>query len=223
MPTIVAIDGPSASGKSTVARRVAERLGYWHVDSGAVYRGVTWRALLEQGAPLSADKILATLPRAAPEFFADGRSVRFRMAGADPGDAIRSEQVSEAVSLVAAQPEVRAQVNEWLRGTVSFGSLVMEGRDIGTVVFPQAAHKFYLDASPEERARRRQKDLARAQAGADVDGVKASLLRRDDKDRTRRHAPLQVAAGALVIDTTNLTLDDVVAAVLTAIGGSKGT
>ena len=218
---VVAIDGPSASGKSTVARRVAEELGCLHVDSGAVYRGVTWQALREWSLPLAADSVRATALAMRVEFFSDGRSVRFRINGADPGDEVRSEVVNEWVSLVAAQPEVRARVTDLLRTTVQFGPLVMEGRDIGTVVFPDADYKFYLDASPEERARRRQQDLARSREGADVTRVLASLQRRDGLDSTRQVAPLQVAQGAVVLDTTRLDIAQVVARVLAAVRGDS--
>jgi cytidylate kinase len=203
---IIAIDGPSASGKSTVARRVAARLGRLYVDSGALYRGITWRVLEEGRDPAQAEQVLDSLRSMPIEFFVAEGAVRFLIGGYEPVAEIRSERVNERVSLVAAVCEVRAQATTWLRTMAAQGPLVMEGRDIGTVVFPDARFKFYLDASPAERARRRHAE----QEGTDVGRVMASLQTRDRRDSGRQTAPLRVAGDACTVDTTGLSIDEVV-------------
>ncbi len=219
-PFIVAIDGPAASGKSTVSRNTAALLGGVHVDSGALYRGLTWHCLETGVGCRDEDAVIRALRGLRMDFFLDGHSVRFTIDDRDPGDAIRSEAVGEQVSAVAAMPRVRAWIVERLRGMTRFGSLVMEGRDIGTVVFPETPFKFYLDADPEERARRRQKDLAAANRSASVGGVQSSLTRRDALDRGRAAAPLALAAGARKIDTTGLSIAAVVAIIVDAVRGT---
>lgn len=215
MPSrVIAIDGPSASGKSTVARKVAAGLGYFYVDSGALYRGIAWKAA-ELGADFSReDELVAAMDRITVEFFVDGGAVRYRIDGYEPKTEIRTERVSELVSVAAAVPAVRARVTQWLRDMGGAGNLVMEGRDIGTVVFPDAVAKFYLDASPEERARRRHAELTPAGETADVDRVMTSLKNRDQRDSGRKTAPLKLAADARVVDTTGLSIDRVVEEIL---------
>ena len=208
--TIIAIDGPSASGKSTVSRRVAEELDFCYVDSGALYRGLTWLCLRAKPPRLNQGDILPVLEQVRTEFFLDGRAVRFTLDGMDPWPALRSEAVVEHVSAVAAIPEVRAWAVERLRGMTMFGDLVMEGRDIGSVVFPETPFKFYLDADEAERARRRLLEID----AADFSLVKSSIERRDRLDSSRKAAPLRVAEGALVIDTTGLDVDGVVRKIL---------
>jgi cytidylate kinase len=206
----VAIDGPSASGKSTVARRVAHELRFAYVDSGALYRGMTWKALRD-GLDLGRPEALAELTtRIKLEFFLRQGAVFFAIDGDEPGDQLRSEPVRERVSDVAAVPEVRAFLVRHLRNTTRFGHVVMEGRDIGTVVFPDSPYKFYLDADPAERARRRHRELAQRESDSDVDKVLKSLSRRDMKDATRKTAPLQIALGAHVIDSTTMNIEQVV-------------
>jgi cytidylate kinase len=208
---VIAVDGPAASGKSTVARRLAAQLGYRYVDSGALYRGIAWK-VLEQGRDTSSPAdVLSVLRTMAVEFFVADEAVRYRIDGYEPRTEIRSEQVSGAVSAVAAMPEVRETVTQWLRDMIRFGNLVMEGRDIGTVVFPAADAKFYLDASPEERARRRHAELHPSGETPGVDRVMSSLQTRDRKDSGRKTAPLRIAEDARVVDTTGLTIDQVVA------------
>lgn len=208
--TVVAIDGPAASGKSTVSRNVARELGYFYVDSGAMYRGITWKALRE-GVDFDAPEALAELAvRLDVQFQPVDGVVRFAIDGEDPWDQLRSEPVRERVSDVASVPEVRAFIVRMLRLTVRFGDLVMEGRDIGTVVFPETPFKFYLDADPDERARRRFRELAESEGSASVEQVRNSLVRRDLKDASRKTAPLQIALGARVIDSTAMGVDDVV-------------
>jgi cytidylate kinase len=143
--------------------------------------------------------------------------VLFTIDGERPGDQLRSEPVRERVADIAAIPEVRAHLVRLLRDTARFGNIVMEGRDIGTVVFPDSPYKFYLDANPEERARRRFEEIARKEQISDVGQVLNSLARRDHKDSTRKTAPLQIALGAHVIDSTALSVEDVVSRVVTHI------
>lgn len=211
---VIAIDGPSASGKSTVARKVAARLGRIYVDSGALYRSIAWKAMATGCDTGDSVAVVAALGMMKVECDVAGNAVRYRIDGYEPAAEIRTEQVSGHVSLVAAVPEVRAAVTDWLRGMTRFGALVMEGRDIGTVVFPDAQAKFYLDASPEERARRRSAELVAPGGSADVSRVKHSLEARDSRDRGRKTAPLKVAGDACVIDTTGLGIDDVVEEIL---------
>ena len=205
----VAIDGPSASGKSTVSREVARALGFVYVDSGSLYRGITWKALQEGVSCRDRDAVLAMVAQMRIEFFLDERVVRFRIDDVDPGQDIRAQGVVNNVSDVAAIPEVRQFINRHLRGMSAFGPLVMEGRDIGSVVFPDSPHKYYLDADPEERARRRHRELVGVSEAGGVDDVLDSLRRRDHKDTTRQTAPLQIALGAKVINTTSLSIEEV--------------
>ena len=211
---VIAIDGPSASGKSTVARKVAAGVGSLYVDSGALYRGIAWKAAELGCDPAKPEEAVAALERMTVEFFVEAGAVRYRIDGYEPRAEIRTERVSGLVSLAAAIPAVRAKVTQWLRDMASVGNLVMEGRDIGTVVFPQADAKFYLDASPEERARRRHAELKPAGETADVDRVMDALKSRDQRDSGRKTAPLKLAADAQVIDTTGLSIDQVVDVIL---------
>ena len=215
--SVVAIDGPSASGKSTVARRVAGELGWEYVDSGALNRGVTWKSLREGVDTSRPEAVAALVPRLVWEFSEAQRAVHFTMDGEDPGLQLRSEPVREAVSDVAAVPEVRAFIVGELRRLTAFGPLVMEGRDIGSVVFPLTPLKFYLDADPLERARRRAQELAQAEGRSDVGRVLDSLARRDGKDSARPTAPLQIPLGAQVINTTALSIAQVVALIVAAV------
>lgn len=216
---VVAIDGPAASGKSTVARRVAKALGRIYVDSGALYRGVTWIALRRGVSTDDNSAVVGLALSLKPDFLVVDGCVRFSLDGEDPGAGIREQVVNDNVSRVAALPEVRALVTGWLRGMVSFGDLVMEGRDIGTAVFPDARWKFYLDASPEERARRRVAE-APGREPVDANTVSQSLLRRDAVDSGRKTAPLKKASDAKVLDTTGMAIDQVVSVVVSSVRGA---
>jgi len=213
-PQVIAIDGPSASGKSTVAREAAKALGFNYVDSGALYRGLTWKCLRDGVNLDDPECVIAAVEQVQIEFFVEDHAVRFSLDGDDPGNQVRSVAVQERVSDLAAIPEVRAIIVRRLRETTKFGSLVMEGRDIGTVVFPDTPHKFYLDADPEERARRRHQEMLKSAADTTVDTVLESLQRRDRKDATRKAAPLQIALGARVIDSTSMEVGEVAALVV---------
>lgn len=218
---VVAIDGPSASGKSTVAKRVAAALGRVYADSGSLYRGITWHALRVRVEPSDRDQVVSLLSATDMAFFVESDAVCFRIGGVRPIAELRAVSVREQVSPMAAIPEVRGFVTERLRSLTRFGPLVMEGRDIGSVVFPAARYKFYLDASAEERARRRQADLNRQNERRAVGDVLASLKRRDTRDSSRPDAPLKVADGAEIIDSTNLSVDEVVARVVTTVRQDK--
>ncbi len=205
----IAIDGPSGAGKGTVARAVATALGYRHVDSGAMYRAVGWKALARRVAPDDEDAVAAL---AAASHIEVGEP-RVTIDGEDVTRAIRTPEIDRAAAAVARLPRVRAILVERQRRLGAGGRIVMEGRDIGTVVFPTADVKIYLDAAPEERARRRAADPAHSGPTV-VAEVVTQLAARDELDRTRIASPLQAAADAIVIDTTGKPVDEVVREVL---------
>ena len=218
MAKVIAIDGPSGAGKSSVSRIVGEKLGFLHVDSGALYRIVTWQCL-ERGVDTSDPEAVA---RCAGEIeiecVPDGGRIKYLVHGEEPGDRIRTPEINAHASPVATVKEVRDRITALLRGMTQYGDLVVEGRDITTAVFPDSPARFYLTASAEARASRRQKEeVEKGIANQSAEAVKASLLARDAIDSTRKYAPLKKADGALEIDSTNLTLDQVVETVLNAL------
>jgi len=217
---VIAIDGPAASGESTVARRVAAALGRLYVDSGAVYRGVTWAALRRGLDPRDEAALERLAAELSLEVVVDGAAVRVRYDGEDPGPALRGAEVTAQVSAVAALPAVRRRVTDCLRAMARLGPLVMEGRDIGSAVFPEAACKFYLDAAPEERARRRHLESGGQAAGPGVRQEVERLRQRDALDSGRRLAPLRVAPGAVRVDTTAMSIEQVVEFILRRIPGA---
>jgi len=195
---VVAIDGPAGAGKSTVARAAARALGFTYLDSGAMYRAAAL-ALLERGGAASEVAGRADI-RLGDRVLLDGRDVT---------EEIRTPEVSEAASRIAANPSVREALLAKQRALLASGDWVAEGRDIGTVVAPDAPVKIFLTASAEERARRRAAEL-----GADVETVLRDQALRDAQDSTREHSPLLLAPGAVVLDTTGLSVDEVVAKVV---------
>ena len=211
---VIAIDGPAASGKSTAARLVSRALGYHYVDSGAMYRAVTWKAIEERVDVTDSAAVIALLHRIRIGFEIVNQEARMLIDGVYPGDAIRDPRVTEKVSIVAAIPEVRTVLVQQQRSLTGFGSLVMEGRDIGTVVFPETPHKFYLDADPEERARRRQRDLEAMRIQASQEGVSESLKKRDRLDSGRSASPLQIAPGATVVNNSKLVAEQTAGIIL---------
>ena len=213
----IAIDGPSASGKSTVSKGVAKELGFTYVDSGALYRGVTWQALRKGVDTKNPAAVIDSMYDADWDFFVQDGATVFSIDGDVPVQELREKDVRESVADVAAIPDVRKFVVENLQSLANFGSLVMEGRDIGTVVFPDSPYKFYLDADPEERAMRRYRELVAAGEDEKAHEVMESLKKRDKIDSTRKTDPLVVAPGALVIDSTSMTLEDVIRKVIDSV------
>ncbi len=200
---VIAIDGPAASGKSSVARELARRLGYVYVNSGAMYRAVTWD-VLEHGIDPNDSEEIIRLVQAAPircELI-NNRS-RVFIGQVDPGPHLRDDRVNRNVSQVSTVPQVRVILVEKLRNYARDHDLVVEGRDIGSVVFPDTPYKFYIDASPEVRSRRRA-----------AEGLRDEIAARDRADSARRSSPLIIAEDALVIDSSNLTIDGVVGEII---------
>ena len=218
MGRVIAIDGPSGAGKSSVSRLVGRRLGFLHVDSGALYRIMTWQCL-EKGVDTSNPAaVAAAAAEVEVECSAENGAVAYRVAGELPGDRIRTPEINAHASPVATVKEVRDRITAILRGLATLGDLVVEGRDITTAVFPDSPARFYLTASAEARAHRRQKEeVEKGIANQSAEAVKASLLARDAIDSTRKYAPLKKADGALEIDSSDLTLEQVVETVLAAL------
>jgi cytidylate kinase len=219
MGKAIAIDGPSASGKSTVSKGVAAAFGFIYVDSGALYRGVTWQALRKGVDTKDAAAVLDSLHDADWDFFVQDGASTFSIDGDVPVQELREKEVRENVANVASIPEVRRFVVESLQSLENFGSLVMEGRDIGTVVFPDSPYKFYLDADPEERAMRRYRELVASGESEKAEEVMESLKKRDKIDSTRKADPLKMAPGAQKIDSTWMTLEEVIETVVKAVKG----
>ena len=211
--TVVAVDGPSASGKSTVSRRVAQAVGFLYVDSGAMYRGITWKCVKEGIDAKDTQEVTNLLIRIKMELVVKDQAVTYLIDGEDPGQEIRGEAVRERVADIAAQQPVRVYIVSKLREMTKFGSLVMEGRDIGSVVFPDTPFKYYLDADPAERARRRHAELQQTE-GADIAKITESLKNRDKKDSSRATSPLQIALGAKIINSTGMGIEQVVGVIL---------
>ncbi|MCZ2153888.1 MAG: (d)CMP kinase [Bryobacterales bacterium] len=211
-PVIVAIDGPAGAGKSTIARRVASRLGYLYVDTGAMYRAVALWAV-RNGTSLDDWHRLEQLALAA-DIRLDGDTGRVLLNGEDVTKAIRDEAISEAASRISAAPGVRRALVEKQKQYALQQSVVMEGRDIGTVVFPEAKVKIFLDASASARAARRHRQLSDEGSASDKEGTEQSMRSRDERDRNRAEAPLLQAPDAEYLDTTAMDLDAVEEAVL---------
>jgi len=209
---VIAIDGPTASGKGTVAQRVADSLGWHYLDSGALYRIV---ALLALRRSIAADDgpALAALARALAPSFLDGRIL---VEGEDVSQAIRAEAVGATASRIATRPQLRAALVDLQRGFRRPPGLVADGRDMGTVIFPQAVLKVFLTASAESRAERRHKQLIEKGFSANLTDLLRDLRERDARDAQRAEAPLRPAEGALELDSTDLSIDETVAAVLDA-------
>ena len=200
---VVAIDGPAASGKSSVARALARQIGFDYVNSGAMYRAVTWH-VLEKGVPPGDAVAIARLMEAtAIDCIRDGQGSRILIDGIDPTAHLCDDRVNDEVSLVSSVPRLREILVEKMRGYAHNRDVVMEGRDIGSVVFPDTPYKFYLDASPEVRLRRRQ-----------AQGLRDQIAARDRADSSRRASPLIIAEDAHVIDSSNLTIEGVVGEII---------
>ncbi len=218
VPKIIAIDGPAASGKSTLAQRLAAALGYLYFDTGVMYRAVTWAAL-QRGLPLEDEAAMAALAEEVridvrPPSKEDGRAYDVLVDGQDVTWAIRRPEVDRWVSVVAAHPGVRRALTAQQRRIGQRGRVVMVGRDIGTVVLPEADLKIYLDASVEERARRRYEERRRRGEQVVFDEVLADMRKRDALDSSRDVAPLRPAEDAVIIRSDDMDADEVLAHVL---------
>jgi cytidylate kinase len=208
---VVAIDGPAGAGKSTVSRRLAVRLGYRLLDTGAIYRGVALTAQ-RQGISWDDGAALAGIARALDIDFAfDGADTNtVSLSGEDVSTAIRTPEISQGASRVSALPEVRDALLELQRRLGAQGGVVAEGRDIGTVVFPDAGVKFFLTASPHVRARRRTDELRAAGKVVDEAATLREIIERDERDSTRAAAPLKQAEDAVLVDSSGVAADEVV-------------
>jgi cytidylate kinase len=196
---VVAIDGPAASGKSSVARALAKQIGFDYVNSGAMYRAVTWHVLNHGVAPGDAAAIIQLLENTRIDCAIENGGSRILLDGVDPTPHLCDDRVNEEVSLVSSIPRLREILVEKMRGYALDHDIVMEGRDIGSVVFPDTPYKFYIDASPDVRLRRRQ-----------AQGLRDQIAARDRADSSRRASPLIIAEDAHVIDSSNLTIEGVV-------------
>jgi CMP/dCMP kinase len=200
---VVAIDGPAASGKSSVARELAKRIGFDYVNSGAMYRAVTWHVLQHAISPGDGDAIVRLLEASRIDCDLGDDGSRILIDGVDPVEHLRDDRVNDEVSLVSSVPRVREILVAKMRAYAKDRDVVMEGRDIGSVVFPETPYKFYIDASPKIRLRRR---IAQ--------GQRDKIAARDHADSSRRASPLVIAEDALVIDSSSLTIEGVVGEII---------
>ena len=200
---VVAIDGPAASGKSSVARALAKQIGFDYVNSGAMYRAVTWHVLNHNVAPGDAPAIIGLLENTRIDCTLDRDGSHILIDGVDPSAHLCDDEVNDHVSLVSSVPRLREILVEKMRGYAVDHDIVMEGRDIGSVVFPDTPYKFYIDASPDVRLRRRQ-----------AQGLRDQIAARDRADSSRRASPLIIAEDAHVIDSSNLTIEGVVGEII---------
>ena len=200
---IVAIDGPAASGKSSVARELARQIGFDYVNSGAMYRAVTWHVLQRGINPADSNAVVRLLEESRIDCDLVRGDSRISIDGVDPAEHLRDDRVNEEVSRISSIPRVREILVTEMRGYANDRDIVMEGRDIGSVVFPETPYKFYIDASPEVRLRRR---IAQ--------GQRDQIAARDRADSSRRASPLIIAEDALVIDSSNLTIEGVVGEII---------
>src|SRR6266480_6205970 len=200
---VIAIDGPAASGKSSVARKLARQLGFIYVNSGAIYRAITWHFLQNRIWPEESERIAQALDSAAVACLVEDGEARIVVDDVDPAEHLRDDRVNESVSRVSKSPRVREMVSERLHDCAEGHDVVIEGRDIGSVVFPDTPYKFYIDASPDVRLQRRA-----------AQGQRDEIVARDLADSSRLASPLIVADDALVIDTSDLTIEEVVGKVI---------
>ena len=219
MPLIIAIDGPAGSGKSTVSKIVAKRLDLLYIDTGAMYRALTLKAM-RNGLDLENEKLLVSLAKSTKIDLEEKDGLRVVLDGEDVSLAIRTPDVTANVKYIARVPGVRREMVILQRSIGrKHGGAILEGRDIGTVVFPDAKYKFYLDAEAGERAKRRCKELIEAGQKVSVDCVKNDIMARDDSDMKRSIGALKKADDAISVDTTDLSIDGVVNKILSYICG----
>jgi cytidylate kinase len=219
---IIAIDGPAGSGKSTVAKIVAEKLNFRYIDTGSMYRSVAWKSLQKNTTLKDEDAVADIASKVQIELVSGKNGQLVFVDGENITDQLKVEEISRGAAIVAAQPMIRRIMTTKQRKLGKQGMVVMDGRDIGTVVFPQAK-KFFLDADPKERGRRRfaelkEKDQAK---NADLATIIEQIVQRDHEDRNRKIAPLKQAKDAMLIDTTNLSIDQVVKEIIKTINPSS--
>lgn len=210
---IITIDGPAGAGKSTISRKVAQKLGFIYVDTGALYRALTWKALQEH-LNLHNESVLIALARRTKMVFKDGL---LWVDGSPASQEIRTDRVSLHINEIARVKGVRKILNDMQRQMGKLGGIVMEGRDIGTRIFPKAKFKFYLDASPLERAKRRCLELKARGQKTSLRKMAHTLAQRDWKDKNRRISPLRQAVDAVVIDSTHLSISEAVRKIVKAV------
>ena len=208
---IIAIDGPAGSGKSTVAKIVAEKLNFRYIDTGSMYRSVAWKSLEKNTALRDEDAVADIASKVKIELIPGKDGQLVFVDGENITDQLKVEEISHGAAIVAAQPMIREIMTTKQRKLGKQGKVVMDGRDIGTVVFPQADKKFFLDADPKERGRRRFIELKeKGQVkNTDLSTIIAQIVQRDHEDRSRKIAPLKQAKDAMLIDTTHLSVDQV--------------
>ena len=214
----IAIDGPAGSGKSTVARRIAERLGLLYLDSGAMYRAVTLLAIADS-LPADSPKLIEQVKRCHIEFRDNGKTILLN--AEDVSVQIRMPAVNRLVADVAKTREIRQEIVRHQQRIGAEGSIVAEGRDLTTIVFPNADFKFYLDASVTERAKRRLAELQAQNVDTTLAAVEAEIRERDEKDTTREHSPLRAADDAISVDTTDRTINEVVDFIIAHVYGNQ--
>jgi len=223
MKQIVAVDGPSGSGKSTVAAMLSKELGYVHLDTGAMYRAVAVAAYQDNIRYDDSKRLDELCKRIRIEMHRKEDVVSIYLNGRDVTEEIRSPEMSLGSSAVSSVPEVRFHLVRLQREIGSSGGIVAEGRDMGTVVFPDTPAKFYLDASPDERARRRWLQLKEMGRNEDLDKVRRDMKERDQNDESREHSPLKKADDAIHIDTTGMTIEQVVEKITGKVRELEGT
>ncbi len=220
--SIITIDGPSGSGKSTISRLLATKLGFTYLDTGAMYRAVGLKAIQTNTDTRDEAALHRLLVDLDITLVPDGEETRVYLDGQDVTLAIRTPEMSMIASEISARPLVREKLTVLQRELGKKGRMVAEGRDMGTVVFPDARHKFYLDATPEERADRRHKQLLEKGIVTDYQGLLAQIIKRDHDDSTRDHAPLKPAPDAVKIDSSHMDIDGVIAFIFNRIHDTLG-
>ena len=213
--SVIAIDGPAGAGKSTIAKMAAQKLGYIYIDTGAMYRAVAWRVLQEYTPPVSTEQIISVLDDIDIKLsYDENKNMRVETNGTDVSAAIRTPEVTALVSQVAAVSDVRTKMVELQRAMAKCGKVLMDGRDIGTCVLPNADLKIYLTASVEERANRRARQMQEKGYEIDVEEIKKDIIARDEADMNREISPLKKADDALLLDTTEMTIEEVLTAIV---------
>lgn len=211
---VITIDGPAGAGKTSIAKIVSRKLGYNYIDTGAMYRAISWKAFREKIDLKAKEKLIKMVRNTKIELKNIAGTVKVYLDGKDITNKIRGKRLAERASILATVPEVREQLMKIQRRMGSSGGIVVEGRDIGTVVFPRADYKFYLDASIKERALRKYRELKVKGKEGQLAELEKAIRSRDKRDRTRRVAPLKIARDAVVIDSTDMSKKEVVEFIL---------